>query len=55
MIILVSAGLGAVLGGYQARKRGGNTKDIAQYAAAYAIAFSILGTIIAITLDRTVI
>jgi len=55
MIVLVSALLGAVLGGLQARRRGGNSKDIAQYAAGYAIAFTLLGMIIAITLHRPII
>ncbi len=55
MVILVSAVFGILLGGYQAKKRGGNLKDIAQYATAYGIAFTLLGFVIAIILDRTVI
>ena len=52
MLVLVSAILGAVLGGYQAKRRGGNTKDMAQYGAGYAIAFTLLGMMVAIMLDR---
>ena len=44
--------LGAVLGGLQARKRGGARLDIAQYAAAFAIAGAILGLFVTIFLDR---
>ena len=55
MVVLVSAVLGIVLGGYQAKKRGGNRKDIAQYATAYGIAFALVGMVIAIILDRTVL
>jgi hypothetical protein len=55
MVVLVAALLGGVLGGLQARRRGGNSKDIAQYAVAYGIAFSLLGMIVAVTLDRLVV
>lgn len=52
MIVIVFAIIGAVLGGWTARKRNGNRKDIAQYAAGYAIAFIILGMILTVVLDR---
>lgn len=55
MVVLISALLGAALGAVTARRRGGNTKDIAQYAASYGIAFTLLGMIVAITLDRVLI
>ena len=55
MFILVSAIVGAVVGGLTARKRNGNRLDIAQYAAGYAIAFTLASMIIAVILDRTVI
>lgn len=55
MVILVSTLLGVLLGVYQARKRQGNAKDIAQYAAGFGIAFCLLGFIVAVILDRTVL
>ena len=55
MIYIPAAVIGALLGGYTARKRGGNRLDIAQYATAFAIAFGLLGLIATIILDRTVI
>ena len=55
MFILVSALVGAVVGGLTARKRNGNRLDIAQYAAGYAIAFTLASMIIAVILDRTII
>ena len=55
MVILVAALLGVALGAYQARKRQGTGKDIAQYAVAFGIAFALLGFILAVILDRTVL
>ena len=55
MVILISAILGMLLGGYQAKKRGGNSKDVAQYVIAFGIAFTLLGFVIAVVLDRTVL
>ncbi len=52
MIVIVLGILGAVLGGLSARKRRGNRKDIAQYAAGYAIAFMIVGMVITVFVDR---
>lgn len=52
MIVIVLGILGAVLGGMSARKRRGNRKDIAQYAAGYAIAFMIVGMVITVFVDR---
>ena len=55
-MIYIPAGLiGGLIGAYTARRRGGKGLDIAQYAAAYAIAFALLGLIVTIILDRTVI
>ena len=45
MIVIVAAILGALIGGFTARKRNGNKLDIAQYAAGYALAFIIVGMI----------
>lgn len=52
MIYTIFGIIGAVLGGMNARKRGGNRMDIAQYAAGYAIAFALLGLVITVILDR---
>jgi uncharacterized membrane protein YeaQ/YmgE (transglycosylase-associated protein family) len=52
MIIIVLGIIGAVLGGLAARKRSGNRKDIAQYAAGYAIAFMIIGLLVTVMIDR---
>jgi hypothetical protein len=46
MVLFLFAVAGAVLGALTAKRRGGNRLDIAQYAAVYAIAFSILGLFI---------
>ena len=55
MFIIISALLGAVIGGLTARKRQGNRLDIAQYAAGYAMAFIVVSMVIAVILDRTLI
>ena len=52
MIVIVLAIAGALIGGFTARRRGGNRKDIAQYAAGYMMAFIIVGMILTVTVDR---
>lgn len=52
MIVIGMAILGAIIGGLTARKRGGNRKDIAQYATGYAVAFLIVGLFATIFIDR---
>ena len=52
MIAIGLAILGAIVGGLTARKRGGNRKDIAQYATGYGFAFLIVGMIATVLLDR---
>ena len=52
MIVILLAAIGAVIGGLTARKRNGNRKDIAQYAAGFAMAFIIVGMILTVVLDR---
>ena len=55
-MIYISMGiLGAILGGLTARRRKGSGADIAQYAAVYGIAFAILGLVVTVVLDRTLI
>lgn len=55
MIVIGAALLGAIMGGLTARKRGGKPADIAQYAAAYAIAFGVLGVIATLAIHRLAI
>lgn len=55
MIVLGLALLGAIIGGLTARRRKGNTLDIAQYAAGYAIAFALLGMIITVFVHRSMV
>ena len=52
MIVIGLAILGALIGGFTARKRRGNRKDIAQYAFGYAMAFLIVGLLLTVTIDR---
>lgn len=52
MIVIAAAILGALIGGYTARKRNGNRLDILQYAAGYALAFVIVGMITTVLIDR---
>ena len=54
MIVIILAIAGACIGGFTAKKRGGNRKDIAQYAAGYAMAFLIVGMILTVLVDRFV-
>ncbi len=55
MLILISALSGAAIGGMTAYKRKGNKLDVAQYAAGYAMAFTVVSMILAVILDRTLI
>jgi hypothetical protein len=52
MIVIGLAIIGALIGGFTARKRRGNRKDIAQYAAGYGMAFLILGMFLTVIIDR---
>jgi hypothetical protein len=52
MIVIGLALLGAILGGMRAKARGGKPADIAQYAAAHAIAFALVGLVATIALHR---
>jgi uncharacterized membrane protein len=54
MIVILGALMGAVIGGTTAKRRKGNIADIAQYAAIYAIAFSLLGLIVTIVIEKTI-
>tara|TARA_B110000908_G_C10237581_1_gene444230 strand:- start:2024 stop:2209 length:186 start_codon:yes stop_codon:yes gene_type:complete len=50
MIVLVAALIGALVGGFTAKRRGGNRMDIAQYAAGYGMAFVVVGLIATVVL-----
>jgi hypothetical protein len=52
MIVIGAALLGALIGGYTAKKRQGTVLDIAQYATSFAIAFGIVGLIITVIVHR---
>lgn len=55
MIVLFSSGVGALWGGYLAKRRGGNRLDIAQYAASLAILLGVAGLFITIAVHRALI
>ncbi|MBL4813747.1 MAG: hypothetical protein JKX69_15645 [Rhodobacteraceae bacterium] len=44
--------IGALIGGFRARKRGGTGGDIAQWMAGHAIALCIIGLFIMLFIDR---
>lgn len=52
MIVIGMALIGALIGGMTAKQRNGNGKDIAQYAAGYALAFTIVGMFATVLIDR---
>lgn len=52
MIVLAAALIGAALGAWRARRLGGSGLDMAQYAAAHAIAFALAGLILTLVIDR---
>ena len=54
MIVIGGALLGAIVGAMTARRRKGNTLDMLQYGAGYGLAFSVLGMIATVVLDRMV-
>jgi hypothetical protein len=52
MFVIGGLVLGALGGGWTARRRGGKPADIAQYAAVYGILFGIIGLFATLILDR---
>lgn len=52
--MIVIAGLlgGAIFGSVLAKRRGGKPQDMAQYAAGYAICFSLIGLFLTILIER---
>jgi hypothetical protein len=52
MFVIGGLILGAVTGGWTARRRGGKSADVALWAAVWAILFAILGLFLTLALDR---
>ncbi|UWQ76288.1 hypothetical protein [Leisingera sp. M658] len=52
MIVIAGLVLGALIGVMKARKRGGNTLDMLQYGAVYAIVFGMIGLLATILTHR---
>ena len=52
MIVLAALALGIFIGVLAARKRGGNRLDVAQFAAGYGIAFTLIGVFLTLGLER---
>ncbi len=52
MIVLIALVLGVAFGIYSAKRRNGNRLDMAQYGAAYGMAFTLLGLFITLGIDR---
>lgn len=52
MIVIAGLVLGALWGGFLARRRKGKGLDIAQYATAFAILGAILGLFATVIIDR---
>ena len=55
MIIIAGAIIGALWGGFLAKKRGGTRMDIAQWAAGTGIAFALIGLIVTIVIHRSIV
>ena len=52
LLPLITGTLGAVTGATLMKRRGGNKKDMGQYAADYGIFFAVIGLFIAIFIAR---
>jgi hypothetical protein len=52
MIVIVAFLIGALWGGFLARRREGGRLDIAQYAVAFGIAFAIAGLALTVVVER---
>jgi hypothetical protein len=55
MFVIGGLILGAVSGGWTARRRGGKPADIAQWAAVWGILFGVLGLFVTLVLDRVLL
>ncbi|WP_102226506.1 apolipoprotein acyltransferase [Acidimangrovimonas sediminis] len=52
MIVIAGVIVGALLGAFTARRRGGSGLDVAQYAAVYAIVLGLLCMFATIAIER---
>lgn len=52
MIVIAALVIGAVMGWHRAGSLGGDRRDRAQYAAAFALAFAAAGMLATVLLDR---
>ncbi|WP_165018773.1 hypothetical protein [Rhodobacter sp. SGA-6-6] len=52
MLVIGGLVIGALWGGFSAKRRGGKPADIAQYAAVYAILLGLLGLFLTIAIER---
>ncbi|WP_374300227.1 hypothetical protein [Paracoccus sp. (in: a-proteobacteria)] len=52
MIVIAAAVIGAILGWRRAGQLGGSQRDRAQYAAAFAVAFAVVGLFATVFVDR---
>ena len=52
MIVLLSGLLGVIWGAVLAKRRGGNRKDMAQYAFGFGVMGALIGLIVSIVLVR---
>lgn len=52
MIVVTGLIAGGALGALRARARGGNTLDMLQYGAVYAVIFGVLGALVTVLLAR---
>ena len=52
---LICGFIGALLGARAAKKRNGRAADITHYSAAYSILFALIGLVLTVIADRTVI
>lgn len=53
MLAWAAAAIGAVIGIFQAKRRGGKPLDMAQYAGVYAMIFGIIGVIVQLIIIRS--
>lgn len=54
MITIAAALIGAILGGMNAKRRGGNRLDILQYTFTFALAFGLVGFFVTIIIEKWV-
>jgi hypothetical protein len=53
MVVLAGLVLGVLIGTFTAKRRGGKALDLLQYGAVYGIAFSLIGLLLTVIIDRS--